>query len=202
MSRSLKMATLAAVVSLSSLGIFAGTAATAAPTITYPYLSPPSTAISATGTLSGSGTLFGVAFSANCTTVKTTADTPADGMTASVPSKDISITGCTDSLHGTDTVKVAGTWKLMLSKNSKTVTLTLPKDAAIFTSSIDTGCPVTFAPAKAAKITGTYNEKTGAASLPSQTVPTSAPTACDASSTGTVTSSLTLKPIVTVVTKA
>jgi hypothetical protein len=123
-------------------------------------------------------------------------------MTVSIAAKNISITGCTDSLGGTDTVKVSGTWKLTVAKTGKTGTLTLPKKAAVFTSSIDTSCPVTFAPTATAKLAGTYSETTGAVAITKQSVPTSAPTACDASATGTITSNLTVNPIVKVVSKA
>jgi len=69
----------------------------ATPAATYPYLSPASTPMTADGFLSGTLTLWGVPLQYSCTTVAISTSTPGDGMTVSIGSKEIKITGCTDS---------------------------------------------------------------------------------------------------------
>jgi hypothetical protein len=79
-----------------------------------------------------------------------------------------SITGCTDSSGGTDTVTTSGTWKITIA--STTMTLDAPQAGATFKSSILSGCTITAFPSAAGKVAGAYNgtntDKVKGASIP------------------------------------
>ena len=66
-----------------------------------------------------------------------------------------SITGCTDSSGGTDTITTSGTWTITIAATS--MTLNAPKGGATFKSSILSGCTITAFPKKAGTIAGSYN---------------------------------------------
>jgi hypothetical protein len=71
------------------------------------------------------------------------------------------ITGCKDSLAGTDTIKTNSThgkWVLTVTKTSPyKLSLTIPTGGATFTSSAEKGCVITAEPTKAGTVTGSYN---------------------------------------------
>jgi len=67
------------------------------------------------------------------------------------------ISGCTDSSGGADTIKTFGTWELTIAKTS--MTLLVPKDGATFKSTILSSCTVTAAPSGSVKVVGVYNGK-------------------------------------------
>lgn len=66
------------------------------------------------------------------------------------------ISGCTDSSGGTDTIKTTGAWTITIGKT--TMTLNIPKAGATFKSSILSGCTITAAPTAAIKVAGVYND--------------------------------------------
>jgi hypothetical protein len=78
------------------------------------------------------------------------------------------ISGCTDSSGGTDTVTTSGTWKITIA--STTITLDAPQAGATFKSSILSGCTITAFPNAAGKVAGAYNgsntDKVKGASVP------------------------------------
>jgi hypothetical protein len=121
-------------------------------------LSPPSTNVTGSlksGThLTAAGTIDGFAITVTCTSVGVAGKTPADGMVIKASSKP-TITGCTDSLGGTDTVTTAGTWKVKWFSPTKAAVI-VPKDGGTFTSTLVSGCTVTLAPSGAAKLAGSY----------------------------------------------
>jgi hypothetical protein len=81
-----------------------------------------------------------------------------------------SISGCTDSTGGTDTINTSGTWKITIA--STTMTLVAPQAGATFKSSILSGCTITAFPSQPGKIKGAYNGKNTdtvkGASIPTQ----------------------------------
>jgi hypothetical protein len=79
-----------------------------------------------------------------------------------------SITGCTDSSGGTDTVTTTGTWKITIA--STKMTLDAPQAGATFKSSVLSACTITAFPNAAGKVAGAYNgsstDKVKGASIP------------------------------------
>lgn len=68
------------------------------------------------------------------------------------------ISGCTDSSGGTDTIKTKGKWSLVENSTSPyTMTLVIPKKGATFSSSVLPSCTITAAPSKAADVVGSYD---------------------------------------------
>jgi hypothetical protein len=105
------------------------------------------------------GHINGLAITVTCTTFTGSATAPP------TPSKTVdlngppTVSGCTDSLTGTDTVKTNSTngpWELK-SSGKKKVSLIIPKAGATFTSSFLPSCTVTAAPKKAVTVKGTYD---------------------------------------------
>jgi hypothetical protein len=80
--------------------------------------------------------------------------TPSDKVKLSSPP---TISGCTDSSGGTDTITTTGTWKL--SETSTSQKLKIPEDGATFKSSVLSGCTITAAPSGPASVKGAYNDK-------------------------------------------
>lgn len=108
-----------------------------------------------------------------CTSFKASGKVPATGLSVTL-SKPPTISGCTDSLGGTDTVttnQTTGKWKLseIDAPNDETATepntgdklkLTIPKAGATFSSSLlGSGCVITAAPSAPANLTGKYDDK-------------------------------------------
>jgi len=106
------------------------------------------------------GTIDGAAITVTCTKVAASGKVPS-GKPTTLPIGAPKITGCSDSLGGSDTVTTKGTWTL--TENSATaMTVTIPKAGASFKSNILSSCVVTAAPAKADPIKGTYDGKSTA----------------------------------------
>ncbi|MBO0727895.1 MAG: hypothetical protein J2P57_01465 [Acidimicrobiaceae bacterium] len=122
-------------------------------------------------TMNFKGTIDGVAITVKCTGFKASGKLPATGLTVTLTNPP-TISGCTDSLGGTDTVttnQTNGKWKLQevdAPATSDTVepntgdkaVLIIPKAGATFKSSILSSCTVTAAPSGAARVSGTYND--------------------------------------------
>jgi hypothetical protein len=84
------------------------------------------------------------------------------GITEDKPALKVSppaISGCTDSLGGTDTIvtnSTYGSWKFK-AVSATAMDLNIPMAAATFTSSAIGGCVVTWAPSSPAVVPGSYN---------------------------------------------
>jgi hypothetical protein len=135
----------------------------AIPTAAFATLGPNVTVTGAlkSGTkMTFKGNIDSIAITVSCTSFSATGKTgssPSDSVTLSAPP---SITGCTDSLGGTDTIatnQTNGSW--VISDSGKNMTLTIPEAGATFTSSVESGCTITAAPSGAAGVKGKYNEK-------------------------------------------
>jgi hypothetical protein len=105
------------------------------------------------------GTIDGVPITVNCTSFTGSGKTPKTGLSIKIAPP--AITGCTDTLGGVDTIKTNatnGSWKVteVLGTTDK-AKLVIPKAGATFTSSLVGGCVITAEPAKAASVTGTYD---------------------------------------------
>ncbi len=100
------------------------------------------------------GDIDSVPITVTCTTftVTGTVTSASDTLPLSSPP---TISGCTDSSGGTDTITTSGSWSATIAK--KTLTLNAPVDGATFKSSILSGCTITAFPKKAGKIKGKYN---------------------------------------------
>jgi hypothetical protein len=116
------------------------------------------------------GTINGVPITVNCTSFKGSGAVPAKGLKVTIsPPK---ITGCHDTLGGTDTIttnKTNGKWSLTEvdapNDESQTepntgdmATLTIPMAGATFVSSVLPVCVLTAAPTAAVAVTGTYDD--------------------------------------------
>ncbi|HXW34910.1 MAG TPA: hypothetical protein VEJ87_10065 [Acidimicrobiales bacterium] len=100
------------------------------------------------------GTIDSVPVTVNCTSFVASGVVPSKGLSITL-SAPPTISGCTDSLGGTDTVTTKGTgWKLVANSSGSTLTLDQPSKSATFTSSALSTCTVTAGPAKVA---GSYN---------------------------------------------
>jgi hypothetical protein len=133
------------------------------------HVSPPNTTIK--GSLKPGtkvifvGTVATIPVTEQCTASSTSGKTPASGLTTTITRP--TFTGCTDSLHGKDTVKTTGTWKLTFidAANDETaekagdkLKITIPIKGATVTSTAAPGCSITVAPTAAASVTGSYND--------------------------------------------
>ncbi|MGH9172589.1 MAG: hypothetical protein ACRD0Z_17270 [Acidimicrobiales bacterium] len=106
------------------------------------------------------GTINGIPITVSCTAFKANGKVPKTGLTIGIPPP--SITGCTDSLGGKDTIKdnaTDGTWRVTetIASSGDKVSLVVPKAGATFTSTVVSGCKVTAAPTARAAIVGKYN---------------------------------------------
>ncbi|HLI23957.1 MAG TPA: hypothetical protein VKU91_03315 [Acidimicrobiales bacterium] len=169
-------------------------------------LSPPSTVITASETsqhLTSKGTIDGFPITVTCTTVTVKGKTPADGMVIKA-SVNPTITGCTDSLGGTDTVKTNstnGAWKLAWSSPTAAAVV-IPKAGATFSSSfLGAACTIVIAPSGTAKLKASFNNSTGVVTVTNQALPVapSSTSSCTASSTATMNLQLSSSPKVSVV---
>jgi hypothetical protein len=113
------------------------------------------------------GVINDVGIKVTCTSFTSSGTIPS-GSPTTMPVANPTITGCKDSLGGTDTIttnSTNGSWMLSektVTKKGKTtykMTLTIPKAGATFTSSILPSCTVTAAPNGPAGVTGKYNGK-------------------------------------------
>lgn len=195
--RTKKIAVAASLVGLVGLG----TAPSAFATSTL-HLSPASTAFTGhlkTGTdVAATATVDGFAITATCTKLSLAGKTPADGLSVALP-KSPTISGCTDSLGGTDTVttnSTNGKWKVTWASASK-ATITMPKAGVTLSSTLLPGCVITEAPTAAVKLTGTYNN-INTVTITNAKVPGNGPN-CGGNSTGTFSMTVTLTPQISVV---
>jgi hypothetical protein len=156
----------------------------------------------ATGTkLTFKGSIDGVNISVACTGFAASGKIPASGLTVTLPASP-KISGCKDSLGGTDTVTTNmtnGSWTLTevdaLNDEAKAepnatgdkATLTIPQAGATFQSSALSSCVVTAAPTGPAPVTGTFNDK-NLIKVVSAPIPTSGSgcTSTTALATGTI----------------
>jgi hypothetical protein len=148
--------------------------------------------------LTFNGTVNGLPITVTCTTFHAQGTLPNSGLTATIAPPTIS--GCTDTIGGTDTVKTNqtnGKWQVtFVDSASETaaepnsgdqVQLVIPKAGAVFTDSVLSGCTITAAPTGPAPVTGTYNDvNTDSVSKASIPVSATGCTATAASATGTV----------------
>ncbi len=113
------------------------------------------------------GDIDSIPITVSCTgfSAKGTVTKAKDTLPLSAPP---SITGCTDSSGGTDTVTTTGAWKITIA--ATTLTLDAPKAGATFKSSILGGCTITAFPNAAGTVAGKYNgsntDKVSGASVP------------------------------------
>lgn len=110
---------------------------------------------------------------ATCTALNASFTTPASGLKTQLAAPP-TITGCTDSLGGTDTINTSGTWKFAetdkagdesLAEPNATgdgVSITVPVDAATLQSTALPGCTLTLNPSVVSKLKGAYNDAGGA----------------------------------------
>lgn len=95
------------------------------------------------------------------------------------------ISGCTDSLGGVDTIKTKGSWLLKVTGAAPTLLdLVIPKAGAEFTSSLVPSCKVTFASTRTVKVQGTYSSSTGTDTVENAPIALDA-SGCTASSAST-----------------
>lgn len=153
------------------------------------------------------GTINGIPITVNCTKFTASGKTPATGLVVTL-STPPTISGCKDTVGGTDTIttnSTNGKWKLTgvdLSTETETATepntgdkaaLHIPMAGATFTSSILRDCVLTVAPTGAVNVTGTYNDA-GTIQDTNKTIPVTG--AGCSSSTSTVTATVILSPAV------
>jgi hypothetical protein len=153
-------------------------------------------------TLVLTGTIDDIGITVNCTSFSASGTAPATGsinVTLPAPPK---ISGCTDSIFGTDTVATNqkdGKWTLKetTSGTKKTLTLTMPKAGATFTSSIVNGCIVTASPTGTTAMAGAFvstGKDKGTDTVKNADVPVSA-TGCTAASPSTLSATVVLAPV-------
>jgi len=108
------------------------------------------------------GTINGVPITVTCTTFtgsgKVPAGTDVKKVNLTLPP---TIKGCTDTLGGIDTIKTnqtSGKWWLSMNATAPyTMTLSMPKKGATFSSSILSSCVITAAPTARVGIAGSYD---------------------------------------------
>lgn len=135
------------------------------------------TAALASGTkMTFAGQIDGVPITVSCTTFSGSGKIPKTAgysMTLSTPP---TISGCTDSLGGTDTIKTNdtnGKWKVSVTKTSPyKLSLDIPKAGATFSSSILSSCMITVEPSAAGKVTGSYSSSAGSVTVTNASIPT------------------------------
>jgi hypothetical protein len=120
--------------------------------------------VTVTGTLKAGtvmtfkGDIDSIPITVSCTSFSGTGKTGSSPSTSFTLPSPPTISGCTDSLGGTDTIntnQTNGSW--VLSAKGKKMTLTIPKAGATFTSSVESGCVITAAPNGAVGVKGKYN---------------------------------------------
>jgi hypothetical protein len=123
------------------------------------------------------GTINSVNITVKCTSFSASGKVPAGSpytVTLSAPPK---ITGCQDSLGGTDTIatnQTNGKWTLTETKTTPyKMSLGIPKAGATFKSNVLSSCVITAEPTKAGSVSGSYNDKTGTDTVKNAAIPTS-----------------------------
>jgi len=133
------------------------------------------------------GTINSVPITVTCTGFKDSG-TVKTGDKTSMSVGRPSITGCHDTLGGKDTITTSGSWRLTVNKSGTTVSLVIPKDGAVFVSSVLKSCKVIAAPNGPAPVPGAYSKANGTAKSTNAKIPVkgSGCTATAASETATI----------------
>jgi len=132
------------------------------------------------------GTINGLSVTVSCTSFTGSGKIPSGKpykMNLAAPPK---IGGCTVSGFSATIVtnQDNGKWTLSVTKTSPyTLTLTMPKDGAVFTSALVSGCKITAAPDGPVGIAGSYNGK-NTDTVTNAPIPTSA-SGCTSSTAST-----------------
>ena len=113
-------------------------------------------------TLTFNGSIDSVPITVTCTTFTATGKVPTTASNTAKLSKPPTVSGCTDTSGGTDTVttnQTNGKWKLVEggTAGAYTMTLKIPKAGATFKSNIISGCTITAAPSGTASVKGSYD---------------------------------------------
>jgi hypothetical protein len=187
-------------IAIVALGV--GVAVLATPSIGYSSTSslPAGTVVKgklATGTkMIFKGAIDNVAITVTCTAFRSTGKVPSTPKYTVYLESPPKITGCTDSLGGTDTITnnhTNGEWRLAENKTAPyTMALTIPKDGSTFFSSVLPSCVITVAPTAAAPVTGAYNDTTGTVTVTKGPIPVTG-SGCSAT-TATVNATIVLTP--------
>ncbi|MFB4303244.1 hypothetical protein [Actinomadura sp. NTSP31] len=165
-------------------------------------ITPGSTAVTVTSTsLKFSGTINGTAVTVTCTSASIGFTTPASGngpVNTSLPV----ISGCTDTLGGSDTITPSGTWQIAANSSPTQVKLTIPQNGATFTTSAIAGCSIKASPSGSTTVTAAYVNPTsappnGRATFTNVSVPF-AGTGCTVTSPGKMTGVFTPNTPVTI----
>jgi hypothetical protein len=123
------------------------------------------------------GKINGVKITVTCTTFSASGKVPSGSPYTVTLSKPPTISGCHDSLEGTDTIKTnqsSGKWTLTeTSTTPYKMALGIPKAGATFTSSVLSSCVITAEPSSAGSVSGSYNDKTGTDTVKNASIPTS-----------------------------
>lgn len=183
-----------AALAAATAGMLTATPAFATPTANV--LVPASTAVTAA---LAPGTGLQVNFGgvvANCTTASFSGKTPKAGLAIPMPAAGDSIGGCTDSLAGSETVTLSGTWRLRFV-TPRRARLVVPAGGATITTTLS-NCVITLAPSGPSHMIGVYKPRPGTLAVTSQYVPETS-TCSTSPSTVELTFTLVLTPAVKVV---
>jgi hypothetical protein len=126
-------------------------------------VAPGTTIVGTSNSVTFKGTINGIEITVTCTSFKDSAVVTA-GANKSIDIPAPTITGCTDSLTGTDTITTNttnGSWELKTNGKGNKLSLVIPKAGATFSSSVLSSCVVTAAPTAAVKVKGTYSSSAG-----------------------------------------
>jgi hypothetical protein len=153
-------------------------------------------------TLDLAGTLDGIGITVKCTSFSASGTAPASGVINVKLPEPPKISGCTDSIFGTDTVTTnqkSGKWELTekTSGSTKTLVLTMPKAGATFSSSIDSGCVVTASPSASTAMSGKFvssGKDKGTDTVTNASVPVSA-SGCTTAATSTLSATVVIAPV-------
>jgi hypothetical protein len=143
------------------------------------------------------GQIDGAPITVTCKTFKASGKIPATS-TYTMNVKPPTISSCTDSLGGTDTITTNdtnGSWALTSTTSSPyTFTLSVPKKGATFTSSVLKSCTIIVGPKGATGIAGSYNSSTGVDSVSGASFAVGAKGTCTTSATSSATATVDFTP--------
>jgi hypothetical protein len=119
-------------------------------------------ALKAGTTMNFKGSIDSVPITVTCTHFSGSGKVPATASNTVTLATPPTLSGCTDTSGGADTVvtnQTNGKWKLTEggTAGAYTMTLMIPKAGATFTSNIITGCTITAAPSGTASVKGSYD---------------------------------------------
>ncbi|HEY7948512.1 MAG TPA: hypothetical protein VID75_12615 [Acidimicrobiales bacterium] len=149
---------------LTALGVSVAASLVTA-TAAYATLGPGVTvtaALKAGTTMTFAGNINSIPITVSCTTFSGSGTTPSSPSSSVTLSSPPTISGCTDSTGGTDTIttnQTNGKWVLSVAgkKAPFKATLLVPKAGATFSSNILSNCVITAAPKKAVKVKGKFD---------------------------------------------